>query len=527
MRPRRAGHLHAMTSLRRLGVTSVALAALTLPALTASVGAEAPPTQRAAAQKLSITPKAHVPGQAVRFRGSLPGARVVHLESHLGRPGDVWTTVPRSRSTTKGGHFDFTFPAPSMFNIRYRVAGSGKATRPFNFYARPQESVLRAVGSRSETPFHTIAPGATYTVIADTTPKVRNGVGSPPAFPGRRVSLQERVGNGWQTVQQGVTDKRGIARFTLPTPPTGRQVLRLRQERWTKGANKIGWAASFPAYFTVAGAARTPATARTTATATRVATGPAPRRAGGVTNASQRFRWGPSLFDFAWTHGEDLDSRPSRGSKLQGSWVETSDGTGRAAAYNGGLVLQSKLEHKGRGDLGTTTATMRGNALRTGRWEFRVQGREFERSGKPYRFRLELVPEGSAVTTCVPEGIVVGAFTLGKRGMEVGVRHQAGGAQWQRKVTGVGLGERPMNVGVEVSKKHVTWFVEGRPVATLKDGRAHLGTPLVPRLSMIGQQREMTGSQIDSDWQRAWPMGKGRQVKSGPGLTRSAYSDGC
>lgn len=518
-----------MTTLRRLGVISVSLAALVVPALTTPVAAQGPaaPTPVAtkkAGPKLTVTPKVHVPGQAVRFRGRLPGVRVVHLESHIGRPGDDWTAVPRSRATTKGGRFDFRFPAPSMFNIRYRVVGSGKATRPFTFYARPQESVLRSAGSRSRTPFHTISPGSTYTVLADTTPKVRNGVGSPPAFPGRTLSLQERVGISWRTIQQTTSDRAGNARFTLPVPPSGRQVLRLRQERWTTGDNEIGWAASFPAYFTVAGATP-PSRTTAAAPAPRITTTSLPRR--GVVNASQRYGWGPSLFDFAWTHGEDFDSRPTRGTDRRGGWVETSDGTGRAAAYNGGLVLQSKLEHQGPGDLGTTTATMRGNARKTGRWEFRVQGREFERSGAPYRFRLELVPEGSAVTTCVPEGILVGGLTLGGRGLQLGVRSQAGGSQWKRTVSGVRFGAQPLNLAVEVSGRHITWFLDGKPVATTKDRRAVLGVPLVPRLSLVGQQREMTGSQIDSDWQRAWSLERGRKVRSGSGLKRSAYSASC
>lgn len=517
-----------MSTLRRLGATTVTLAALVVPTLTAAVAAEqSPAAPRAAGPRLSVSPKAYVPGQAVRFRGRLPGARVVHLESHLGRPGDTWQAVPGTRNRTRGGRFDFRSPAPSMFKIRYRVAGSGRATRPHLFWARPQEAVLRAKGSSSETPFHTIAPGGTYTVLADTTPKVRNGVGAPPAIPGRTLSLQERVdGNRWRTVQQGTADRRGNARFVLPTPASGQQVLRLKQERWTKGDDEIGWAASFPAYFTVRGSGRTtPVPARAATTAPRAA-GAVPR-ARGVTNASQRFGWGPSLFDFAWTHGEDLDARPSRGTRLQGHWLDTSNGTGRATPFNGGLVLQSKLEHQGRGDRGTSTATLTGNAQATGRWEFRVQGHVWERRGASYRFRLELVPEGSEVVTCAPESIVVGSFGMGRKGMQVGVRSQARDAIWRRALTNVRLGERPMNVAVEVAKGHVTWFVEGRPVATLKDPKAVPGVALVPRYSLVGKEREMRGSQVDSDWQRAWPLGRGRQVRSGPGLERSRYGAGC
>lgn len=501
------------------------LAAPTPATSTAEPTAE-PTAARAAASRLAVSPKAYVPGQAVRFRGALgrPGKRAVHLQSHLGRPGDTWQVVPGSRSRTDAaGRFDFRFPAPSMFDIRYRVAGGGRATRPYLFNARPPEITLRAPGSSGTSPVNPVSASRPFTVLVDTTPRVRGALGRPPAFPGRTVTLQERVdGNRWRTIDTGTTDQKGHVSFTVTAPDQGARVLRARQERWTRGENEIGWFASFPAYFTVGAIPARDAAARVAA-----ATPVAMRRAGVRPTASQRLGWGPSLFDFAWERGQDLGSPPSRGTRLRGGWQDTSDGTGRATPFNGGLVLQSKLEHRGPGDLGTSTATLQGNALSAGRWEFRVQGHVWERRGSPYRFRLELVPEGSEVVTCAPESIVVAGFTMGARGMQVGVRSQAHGTMWRRTVPGARLDESPMNVGVEVTGGHVTWFADGRPVATLKDPRARLGARLVPRLSLVGKQREMAGAQVDSDWQRAWTLDRGRPVTSGPGLRRQSYSAGC
>lgn len=527
----------------RLAVVASLLAAV--PALaavtTAPATAEDAAAARTAAQRsLAVSPEVHVAGQAVHFQGSIgaTGVRTVHLQSHLGRPGDTWTDVPRSQARTDAsGGFDLVFPAPSMFRISYRVVGDGGlATPPYLFWAPPQEITLTVQGQSFETPFNTVAPGSSFVVVADTTPPVRRGMGTPPAIPGRTVLLQERAGNRWQTIAQGATDAEGHATFALTAPTTGQRVLRARQERWTAGRNEIGWFASFPTYVVVgrsplASSTSTPGGSGGSTTGGGLLDWLFPRtRAasdGLRPTASQRWGWGPSRFDFAWERGQDLDSPPSRGTRLKGSWVDTSDGTGRATPFNGALALQSKLEHLGDGDLGTTTATMRGNAMKTGRWEFRLQGRVFESGARPYRVRVELVPPGSAVTSCAPESVVVAAFTLGSAGMEVGVRSQRAGAVWRRTAGSVRLGEVPMNVAIEVAKDHTTWFVEGRPVATTTSRASWLGRRLVPRLSMLGEQQEMAGTQVDSDWQRGWTLERGRQVRSGPRLARSSYSDSC
>lgn len=488
-------------------------------------------SSRAAAGSLSVTPSVHVAGQAVRFRGNLgkAGTRAVHLQSHMNRPGDVWLDVPRSSFRTDGrGDFDFTFTAPSMFEISYRVAGGGLATRPYLFNARPQEITLALAGSTASSPFHTVAPLLPFTVVADTTPAVRSALGTPPAIPGRGVLLQERVaGNRWRTIARRTTDSAGHATFVVAAPALGQRVLRARQERWTTGKNQIGWYASFPAYFTVLGSeGLVPGqAARTTSTTAPAATTVA--RSALRPTASERYGWGASLFDFAWERGQDLSSPPSKGTRLRGTWLDTSDGTGRATPFNGGLVLQSKLKHGGEGDLGTTTATLRGNSQARGRWEFRLQGHTWEGGARPYRFLLELVPEGAAVVTCSPESVVVADFTMGTPGMQVGVRSRRQGAIWRRGTGDVRLAETPFNVAVEVGKRHITWFRDGRPVATVKDARAQLGSRLVPRFSLIGEQQEMNGAQVDSDWQRAWSLGRGKQVRSGPALTRVRYSPSC
>ncbi|HEY0950347.1 hypothetical protein [Nocardioides sp.] len=518
---------------RRCTVAALsALLATLLVAALATVLTPAPAGVAAAARRgsLTVTPTVQVPGQAVRFQGNIgrTGRRPVHLQSHMGRVGDRWLDVPGSSSSTNGrGDFDFEFPAPSMLRISYRVAAAGGlATSSYLFTARPQELTLTLAGEDPDVPFYSVAPLAPFTVVVDTTPAVRSALGSPPPIPGRTVLLQERAdGNRWRTIDQGVTDTEGHASFRVAAPLLGSRVLRARQERWTEGRNEIGWYASFPAYFTVLGARAQPPAPASRAAAVVAAAGPSSQDV--RPTAARRFGWGLPLYDFAWEAGQDLTTRPARGTRPRGTWLDTSDGTGRATPFNGGLVLQSKLRHGGVGDLGTTTATLRGNAQARGRWEFRLQGHSWEGGPRPYRFLLELVPPGAPVLTCSPRSIVVADATIGSPGLRLGVRSIDADAVWRRTLGGVTLAETPLNMAVEVTQGHVTWFVDSRPVATLKSPRARLGTVLVPRLSLVGEQQEMNGAQVDSDWQRSWDLGHGQQVASGPAPTRSAYSSSC
>ena len=491
-----------------------------------AVGSQVTASAKGRNASLTITPTIFVPGQAVRFRGHVgePGRRPVNLQSHLNRPGDTWRDVPNSRFRTDAdGGFDFTFTAPSMFKIKYRVAGTGVATPSRLFNARPQEITLTLQGADADSQFSAVAPLLPFTVVADTTPAVRSALGTPPPFPGRTVLLQERVGNQWRTIQTGTTDDAGHAYFHVGATLLGQRVLRVRQERWTTGKNSIGWYASFPAYFSVLGVGdELPKWSAPTASRDWTIT-PLPRSAVRPT-ASEKYGWGASIFDFAWERGQDFDSPPSKGTHKKGTWLDTSDGSGRAAPFNGGLELQSKLKHDGPGDIGTTTATLQGNSRSTGRWEFRLQGFAYEGGSQPYSFRLDLVPEGTPVTACPPESVVVADAMMGSPGLTIGVRSQNEGSVWKRNLTGVRLGETPFNVAVEVGAQHTTWFVDGKPVGTVKDKGAHLGERLVPRFSLVGGGQEMNGAEVASDWQRGWSLAKGKQVTSGPALTRSGYA---
>ena len=56
--------------------------------------------------------------------------------------------------------------------------------------------------------------------------------------------------------------------------------------------------------------------------------GEAPTSRGGQT-AAKINKWGVSLWDFAWTYGESLTSKPARGTDRKGWWLDSSDDNAR------------------------------------------------------------------------------------------------------------------------------------------------------------------------------------------------------
>ena len=215
-------------------------------------------------------------------------------------------------------------------------------------------------------------------------------------FPGRVLTLQDRDSKGrWHKLDTTTTDSNGNGSFVVPASDPGCRVYRVREEDWTKGGSKIGWFPSFPTAVDViasassSGSCATPRPAPSDTATLPKGSGSAPAAA----TAAGTYKWGESLWDFAWERGQSLTSRPSRGSDRQGWWLDRSTGLGRAALHNGGLLLDSQRDWSGPGDFGTTSATLHDNARRYGRWEAKMRFKRLETGARNYTARIELIPD--------------------------------------------------------------------------------------------------------------------------------------
>ena len=481
----------------------------------------------AAAPSLTVTPATdYVGGQALVFSGNIgaTGERRVHLQLNAGYSGEVWGDIDGfSAPTAANGDFSFVYPAPAMFGIRYRVA-SGNLSTPFvTFDAHSQDLTV--------TPDGLALAGLPFDLLVDTTPTLPrrpDTIGLKP-IPGRTLTLQERVTpTRWRDLDTTTAGPLGLARFTVVEPVEGTHVYRVVQENWFEDDNRIGWFPSFPVYVDV----KDPSLKGSPSVSTPTPRPGTPVRvtpsSGDRVTASQTYKWGVSLFDFAWVFGESLSMKPYRGSVRKGSWVEYNDGGGRISSHNGGLYFDSKrVNIPGPGDFGTTMATMQGNPMTYGRWEVRVRARSEETSTQDYVVRAELVPADPADYDCGAHNITLGELTAHGSTIVGGVN--AGDRQWTyRKALGGRANSVHYALAAEVAKDHITLFVDGKPVGTVGSAKAVSDLPMTLRLSMVGDgQEEMNDTDILSDWQRGFSLLRGQQVTNGPEMESGSYDAAC
>jgi hypothetical protein len=482
---------------------------------------------------LDVSPSRYVGGQAVTFEGRLgiSGVRKIWLQSYMGRPGDEWTRVEGFHSrTTSNGSFKFTYPAPSMFGIKYRVASRGVATPAHTFDARSQDLVLNLVPNSSDVGTGEALAGRPFTIKVDTTPVLSHRPDLPsPVFAGRALTLQKRDAQGrWQKLAATTTDGSGNGSFVIPASDPGCPVFRVRQEEWTKGGSKIGWFPSFPTPVDVVASSSSSSSCVSPPSAPSDTTVPDKTAidAQVAATAGGTHKWGQSLWDFAWERGQSLTSRPSRGSDRRGWWLDRATGLGRASQHNGGLLLDSQRYWSGRGDFGTTSATLQANARKYGRWEAKMRLKRLETGANNYTAKIELVPSRSTDYNCGARNITVASVKVGGSNMSIGARN--GQQQWQANRKIASPEGRALAFAVEVARGHITWFYNGDAVGSVRSRAAVSDVPLTMRLSLVGDQnQEMNKTVFISDWQRGFDLSSGKSVTNGRSLQRSGFSGGC
>ena len=225
--------------------------------------------------------------------------------------------------------------------------------------------------------------------------------------------------------------------------------------------------------------------------------------------------WGVSLWDFAWTYGESLTSKPARGTDRNGWWLDTSDGSGRVSKLNGQLVLDSGRNFRGTGDVGNTWATLRENPAPYGRWETAFRIKRFETGAREYHALLELVPDRASDYRCGTQNITVADIAVGGKTLDIGVRTRQG-KQWKatRKIN---IGTRSAALGIEVSKSHITWFVDGKTVGVVLQQGGRLRRPDDPSPQPDRRRRQ-------GDEPHPGPLRLGARLVAGP---RQAVTKGA
>ncbi len=506
-------------------------AALIAPTTSVAAPAgDAAASSRVATSSLRISPSVYVAGQAVVFRGALgvAGRRQVHLQTHLGRPGDTWLDLDGSAAhTRRDGSFAIRRPAPGMQGIRYRVISDRWATPALNLAPRVQEVLLDVDGGKEALAPGQVRAGRPFTIRADTTPTLRRAFQASPAIPGRTMTLEQRVaGPAWRPVATTTSDADGQGSFALTAGPAGEQVYRVRLEDWTAGRNDIGWFASFPSYVHVVDAP-IPAE-RPARTASPPAPRPRPATRGASPTAASRYAWGAMVFGYEWELGQSLTSPASRGTRTSGQWRDASDGTGRAFVRNGALAMSSEVYNRVDGTRGSTWATLDGRGRRYGRWESRMWVQSLQDVAPDFTMVVELVPANPSQAHCGEQNITVAEVTAHGSSVTVGARSVSKPARWTRVVSGVPVNRIFYNYGVEVAKDHITWFLNGKPVASTREPSLLSGVALTPRISLQGAgDVERNSTQALVDWSRAFDLRPGHRTVTKQALRRGPAEPAC
>ena len=244
------------------------------------------------------------------------------------------------------------------------------------------------------------------------------------------------------------------------------------------------------------------------------------RASDGVT-AAQRYGWGVMQWDFAWEFGESLDSRPYRGADIKsGRWVEHTDGTGRVVKYGGGIEFHSgdsRFKQVGP-DSGTTMLTMREQPAKVGRWEIRERSDRSE-TGKPnYRFVIELVPDDLTADAC-RQNILIAEVRPGDDSLRIGA--SAGATRWTKTFQGYPQRNDNYAFGLQIKGGRITWFANGKAIASLGAKAALPPGPMTLRMRLVGDgAKEMNKSIVKVDWARGYDLTRGNRVPSGASLNQ-------
>ena len=227
----------------------------------------------------------------------------------------------------------------------------------------------------------------------------------------------------------------------------------------------------------------------------------------GPTNAGKVFRWGNARWadDFV--------------GPVKGMWRENKP---RQIRNQHGM-----LTINGTAAGGDVTATVTGHARQYGRWETRVRAEQFSTGHTPYRVVAELIP-ASGGYHCGARSIVLGSYKLGSHRAGMAVRTLPN----NQFTAGKRLDLRPgpfHTYAVEVTKSHISWFVDTHVLRTERRPEALSGATYMVRFRLAAPKgARMNPGRMQMDWVRHYTMARNNARSiAAPQMTRGTYAGAC
>lgn len=224
------------------------------------------------------------------------------------------------------------------------------------------------------------------------------------------------------------------------------------------------------------------------------------------TNAGKVYRWGLSQWHDGFTEPLTSAWKVNRPSLVRNQ--------------HGMLTINGPV------DGGNVSATLTGHARRYGRWETRVRAEQYTSGHTPYHVVAELIPAGDY--HCGAKNIVLASYKLGTGRAHMYIRNLPNVQFADAKRLNLGPGQFH-TYAVEVTKRHISWFVDAHVVMTERRAAARSGALFSVRFRLVGKKgARMNAGRMQMDWIRYYTLDR-PNAKSidAPRATRGTYADAC
>jgi hypothetical protein len=153
---------------------------------------------------------------------------------------------------------------------------------------------------------------------------------------------------------------------------------------------------------------------------------------------------------------------------------------------------------------GSVSATLDRAGHAYGRWEMRLRAKRYSSAAANYQVMTELVPAGKRKQHCGGQNISLESYRLGSNRAKFYIHTLP--RNTFHAFRGMNLGnDRWHTFAVEVSKTHISWFVDAHVVNTERRPAALSGVPLTVRFTMkAAPGKTMNKSRMQMDWLRYW-----------------------
>lgn len=224
------------------------------------------------------------------------------------------------------------------------------------------------------------------------------------------------------------------------------------------------------------------------------------------TNAGKVYRWGNSQWHDGFTE------------PLRRAWHVNKP---RLVRNQHGMLTVNATAHSG-----TVAATYTGHVRQYGRWEARVRAEQYTRRYTPYHVTAELVPSGAY--HCGARNLELATYRLGSGRAHVAIRNLPARQFTYAVARNLGPGHFH-TYAVEVTRKHISWFVDTHVVMTERRPAALSGARFSVRFRMVADHgARMNPGRMQMDWIRYYTLErKNARSIAAPRAHRGRYRSAC